>query len=67
MTSREQNRLREHGGAGHQLTEGEANAFQVAGYAPGSARFYRCTCGWFGWLTAGLLPQGRDLLPRTDG
>ena len=55
MTARERNRLREHAGGAHGLTEHESNAgFSVGGYAPGDARRYTCACGWSGWMRAGL-------------
>lgn len=55
MTQREQNRLREHGAAGHQLVEGGPNTSPIGSYATGTARLYTCACGWLGWMRAGLL------------
>lgn len=59
MTQRERNRLREHAGGGHGLTEHERNPWLVPGYAPGDARRYTCLCGWSGWMRAGLAAPAR--------
>ncbi len=58
LTQREKNRLAEHSGEGHKLTEGISNSTHVYGteYMPGSARLYKCTCKWFGWMQPNLIP-----------
>jgi hypothetical protein len=45
MDQRTKNRIKEHAKLGHKLTESKALTTR-----PGQA-FFRCDCGWLGWLT----------------
>jgi hypothetical protein len=57
-TKRERDRLQQHLQPGHALVEGIPNMSNVVGgvhYTIGAARLYTCSCGWLGWMRAGLL------------
>lgn len=57
MGQRTRNRIREHSGDGHQLTQSALNHEGLAVLQKSEdagKRFWTCVCGWEGWLTTTL-------------
>lgn len=53
MGQRTKNRIREHSGDGHDLQRSKTThaGTQVTSSEHGVHAFWRCKCGWEGWLT----------------